>query len=138
MAAEKTIDQVINNWAIITVDKFQEALVRMDVGEVDGTLMRSFKTEVQAKGGDAFAVIIRFLNYGRFVDMGVGRGQPLGFKNVQLIGGNRYGKTNNKRQPKKWYSKTKTREVAVLRFLMARNFSILAVKGLEAELKQIK
>lgn len=119
----QTIQKVVEKWAIVSIDKFQEALVKLSVGEVDGALMQSFKYELKNAGGNAMEVIIRFLQYGRFVDMGVGRGQALGIK--------------GKRKPIKWYGKIKTKEISILRWILLKNYSVFSVKALEEELKAI-
>ena len=56
-----------------------------------------------------------------FLDMGVSRGHKLGSKGGPA--------------PRKWYSKIKTREVAILRFLLLRNYSVFALRALETNLK---
>ncbi len=119
VAIEKSLD----SWATITIDNFQANLVKYGFGELDGALMRSFTKEVKAASGDAWKVLIKFLKYGRFGDMNVGRGHPI-------------GKPGNRR-PAPWYSKQKTKEISILRFIMAKNFSMLSVRQLETELKSI-
>jgi hypothetical protein len=122
MAELIPIEKALEKWCIISIDHFQEALVKLNVGEVDGALMKSFLYEVSKSDNDGFRVLIKFLKYGRFVDIGVGRGSPL---------------SKQTRQPKKWYGKTKTKEVAILRFIMAKNYTMLSVSKLESALKSI-
>jgi hypothetical protein len=124
MGPNLPIQLALNKWSIIAVDRFQEQLVKLNIGEVDGALMRSFTHQVIANGGDAWTVLIRFLKYGRFVDMGVGRSHKL-------------GSLDGSRVPKKWYGKVKTRETAVLRFIVTKTYSAWALRQLETELKSI-
>ncbi|MES2808454.1 MAG: hypothetical protein V4619_07505, partial [Bacteroidota bacterium] len=70
-----------------------------------------------------FHVLLKFLKYGRFRDMNVGMGHPI-------------GKPGNRR-PAPWYSKQKTKEIAILRFIMAKKYTMLSVKQLETQLKSI-
>jgi len=131
----KPLETVVRNWAIITMDKFQENLMRNNIGEPDGALMRSFTTELQKNGNDSMTVIIKFLKYGRFVDMGVGRGQPLGAKNVtRSRNGSRFEKSGF-RHPKKWYGKTKTKSAYILNFILMRNYGLMALQTLEQQLR---
>ncbi len=127
------LQDALSKWGTISIDKFQEQLVKLNVGEVDGNLMRSFVKEVEIANGDSWSVLIKFLKYGRFIDMGVGRGNPLGSP-IVTIGGNRYRRG---RQRKNWYSKVKTRETAILHFILRKNYSLLALKTLETQLKTI-
>ena len=115
--------KTIESWCQISIDKFQENLIKMNIGELDGDLMRSFTSEVKKQGGDAFQVLIHFLNYGRLRDMQVGRGHKIGNPKYAAEG--------------KWYSKTKTKEVSILRFILAKKYSLMAVQLLENELKAI-
>lgn len=123
MAELIPIEKALNNWATISIDKFQEALVKYNVGEVDGALMQSFTKEVTKADGDAFQVLIKFLKYGRFVDMNVGRGHSFGNPGHRIA--------------KPWFSKQKSKEVRILRFIMAKNYSMMAISELEKQLKLI-
>lgn len=87
---------------------FEVLLSRMKVDDT-GALRRSFRNEARAVGSGATGELI-FKEYGRFVDMGVGRGQPLGAlkaTEVALLSRNLEGKALVKkrdRKPKKFYS----------------------------------
>ena len=66
--------------------------------------------------------VFTFLNYGKFIDMGVGRGQKIGdVKGNQTI----YKETGIKgRKAKKWYSKVIFPEANTLAKLLAENYGI--------------
>lgn len=108
MAAQTTLEYV-EGWLDITIDKFHEALDDYDVGQLDGDLWRSIMGEVIRSGQEPNQVIIKFLQYGRFRDMRVGRSRPMSSAKQGL----------RKKAP--WFSKTKTREIARLRELLATN-----------------
>lgn len=133
------IEESLRKWAIISIDRFQAELARLDIGKEEGDLMRSFMYEVKANGGDAWTVLIKFLKYGRFVDMGVGKGHPLGMRNVgaKSANGNRYGKSQHFRYPKHWYSKIKPREVSIMKWIAARAYCTMTLRALETDLKSI-
>ena len=88
-------------WLSVTIDSFHQALDKYNIGKLDGNLWKSIAGEVVHSGQDVEEIIIKFLQYGRFVDMGTGRGFKKG-----------------NRKQKLWFSKTKTREVARLRELL--------------------
>jgi hypothetical protein len=132
---EKDITQVVTGWAEVVIDRFREGLDRYEIGKLDGDLWRSFAYELVASGGNVQEVIFKFKAYGRFVDMGVGRGVPIGAK-----GSTAYEKSRNEngqlkrygRKAKPWYSKTKTREVAILRQILIQDYGINSLAMMES------
>lgn len=111
-------EKMVEDWAVIVLDKWFKALSTYNIG-VTGSLMRSFSKQLESANGDVDAVIFKFLNYGRFDDMGVGRGQSLNglvenrkFDRYRDAEGKMAGKLSRKKKP--WYTKTFYREVAKL------------------------
>lgn len=135
MEQQKDIAAVINGWAEVVLDRFRGALDKYDIGKLDGDLWRSFTYQLVLNGGDVEAVVIKFLQYGRFVDMGVGRGVPVGargsaaFEKARKDNGQlrRYGR---KRKP--WYSKTKTREIGILRTILVQDYGVNTLAQMES------
>jgi len=129
------MDEAVEAWAKITVDKFHEALDEHEIGLLDGDLWRSIAFELARNGGNIEEVIFKLRAYGRFVDMGVGRGVPIGGKGSSAFEKSR--KDNGQlhqygRKPKHWYSTTKTREVAILRLVLVSKYgqkSLAAIEG---------
>jgi hypothetical protein len=81
----------------------------MKIGQhSSGELFRSFQYNVLASsGGDVQKIEFAFRYYGKFVDMGVGRGTRLGDQPISMGVHKLSGKfLGMKRVPKKWYSKT--------------------------------
>jgi hypothetical protein len=110
--------QIVDSWLDIMIDQLHQALDTYEIGKLDGPLWNSIVGQVIASGGDVRAVIIKFLEYGRLRDMRVGRGAAIGSGNL-----------NRKRSP--WYSKTKYREIARLREVMAFNLSNSVIQDIE-------
>ena len=107
-------------WLSMTIDSLHQALDQYNIGKLDGRLWESIMGEVIHSGQDVEKIVIKFAQYGRFVDMGVGVGR---------------GVKTGKRKVKPWFSKTKTREVARLRTLLINGMSIKAIQEVESGLK---
>jgi hypothetical protein len=96
-------------WANITIKRWRRKIDRMKIGHhSSGELFRSFQYNVLASaGGDVQKIEFAFRFYGKFVDMGVGRGTKLGDQPMSYGMRRLSGKfLGMKRVPKKWYSKT--------------------------------
>jgi hypothetical protein len=96
-------------WAQITVKTWRRNLKCQKIGiESSGELFRSFQFKViGSAGGDIQKIEFAFNYYGKFVDMGVGRGTRLGYLPSRRFDdriSNRF--LGTPRRPKKWYSKT--------------------------------
>lgn len=106
--------KVVSDWAKYAIEALQAELEKKKV-RLTGALFNSFKKELQATAGDVQAVLIKFLMYGRFRDMGVGNGLKAYERKtnkMNMIGVKRYGLKLDYvgRQPKRWYPKRKTAE----------------------------
>ncbi len=126
----KPIETTIAEWLTIAVERFQSSIKANKIG-VTQKLFNSFVTNIfQNSGGSISKVEIAFLFYGRYVDMRVGNGTPLGakrdFKNT--------GKKLKGRSSKKWYSKTKAYEVGQLTRLLADQYGLHTAKAIESAL----
>jgi len=120
-----SLNELANDWATYTINRFHEQLLKKRIGKT-GSLKDSlaFRAIVGA-GGDIEKIKMAYLNYGKFIDMGVGRGQALG--NVR---GNaevyRAAGLKGPRKAKKWYSKTMYSETNILADLLMNNYGIRA------------
>ncbi len=84
MEEPKSNEQVARSWAAVTIRKFRANIGSMGIGDT-GNLRRSFQSFVQSEaGGDRLKVRLLYAYYGKFVDMGVGKGQKLGAGNDAL------------------------------------------------------
>jgi len=101
--------EIAQAWAQITIKRWRRKIDRMKIGQrSSGELFRSFQYNVLASsGGDVQKIEFAFRYYGKFVDMGVGRGTKLGDQPMSTGMRKLSGKfLGMKRVPKKWYSKT--------------------------------
>ena len=101
--------EIARAWAQITIKRWRRKIDRMKIGQnSSGELFRSFQYNVLASsGGDVQKIEFAFRYYGKFVDMGVGRGTKLGDQPMSMGMRKLSGKfLGMKRVPKKWYSKT--------------------------------
>ena len=96
-------------WAKITIQLWRKNMSRMKIGQnSSGDLYRSFKFKViAASGGNVDRIEFAFNYYGKFLDMGVGKGTKLGDRPVskgsRVLADKMLGSV---RKPKKWYSRT--------------------------------
>lgn len=115
--------RVVNDWAKYAIQALQEELDKKKI-RITGALFNSFKKELRASQGNVQEVLIKFAMYGRFRDMGVGRGLKAYERRtnkMNLIGAKRYGANVDYigRQPKRWYPKRKMREIHRLSEILA-------------------
>ena len=77
--------EIAEAWAKITIIKWKKKLASNKIGDT-GTLLKSFKYNVLASAqGNVLKITLLFEYYGRFVDMGVGKGVKIGdVKNLPL------------------------------------------------------
>jgi hypothetical protein len=101
--------EIARAWAQTTVKRWRKKIDRMKIGgHSSGELIRSFQYSVlESAGGDVQKIEFAFKFYGKFVDMGVGRGTKLGDQPRSPYGRKLSGRfLGMKRVPKPWYSKT--------------------------------
>jgi len=143
--------RIVEDFIRITVERFQKSIEKAGVSKERNILFDSFVSELQKGGSDTVErARIMFMKYGRYVDMGVGRGVPIGsaaakadferyryakntarFKRGQL---KKYG-----RKPKKWYSRTLAGQIKKLSELMMEHYGIGSIQLLEEKMiKQVE
>jgi len=129
--------KVVDEWAVIAIKAFQESLQKKKIG-ISGALFNSFKRELVANGGDVAGVLIKFAMYGRFRDMGVGRGMKAYERKTNksnLIGAKQYGAnvSYSRRQGKRWYPKVKAHETMKLQEILVRDLGVNIGQWLSSE-----
>ena len=100
----KFIDNELHQWADWIDKKLREKFTKMDIGVTD-ELLNSLGYQVFNKSGlNDGQYSLSFLEYGRMLDIGAGRGSSQRISNAR----NAYKEAseNKIRKPKKWYSKT--------------------------------
>lgn len=117
--SEKTKVEMLAQWAEIVIERWQRGISRPRRGRpaVDtGHLLKSFTSQVVSDAdGDPQKVVFTFAYYGRFVDMGVGRGVP-----IEKV-------PTSHREPVPWYDKRFKAEVNKLAELLAERYGREAV-----------
>jgi hypothetical protein len=118
-----TQPQIADAWAKITVKVWKDKMAKLKIGN-SRALMDSFIHEVISSfGGDLMKIEFAFKYYGKFVDMGVGKGVKIGSVKESATSRRLEGKMmGNRRRPKKWYSKTFSAEVMRLTEIMQREY----------------
>lgn len=81
-------------------------------------LRNDWHTGLRESGGDVRGAQLSFLQYGRFVDMGVGKGTDYALARYQRI---RSNGEKQSRRPVRWYSKRKGYETHRLRELLVQH-----------------
>ncbi len=119
-----SLDECAKAWAGFTIGIWKEKLKKYKVGEPSGKLRASFKYSLTGNEASNLVIKFEFLYYGKFVDMGVGKGTKISGvsenKTSRALQGKMLG---NRRRPKKWYGKTLFAETATLREILARDYA---------------
>lgn len=115
----------VEAWAEIAIKEFQKALEKKKIVDTRH-LFNSFKKELRANGGDVHAVLLKLAMYGRYQDMGVGRGLKAYERKTNkanLIAAKRYGANVSYvgRQPIKWYNKVRFSQSLRLQEILIRD-----------------
>jgi hypothetical protein len=121
---KKTTLDIADAWAFFTIKIWKEKLTKLKVGQT-GKLETSFiKDVIGTPEGGVIAIRFSFLYYGKFVDMGVGRGTRISDiaenRTTRALEGKMLG---NRRRAKKWYGKTFYAEVATLKEILIKEYS---------------
>lgn len=134
----------LQGWLDRTLSALRTALDQHQVGRASARLLNSIVGEVIRSNSKVDEVIIKFCQYGRFVDMGVGRGFKRGSR--RTLGDDTFFKKRNvggqlsalKRKPRPWFSKTKTREVSRLLELLATHHRNLVLNEVERAINSLE
>jgi hypothetical protein len=118
-----TQPQIADAWAKITIKIWKDKMAKLKIGN-SKALMDSFIHEViSSSGGDLMKIEFAFNYYGKFVDMGVGKGVKIGGVKEGATSRRLEGKMiGNRRRPKKWYSRTFAAEVMRLTEIIRQEY----------------
>lgn len=134
-APQQDLRITVDAWAEIVVDNWMENIRALGIG-LSGQLEDNIFYSIEGSHGAhnlPTAVTFEFPFYGRFVDMGVGKGVPLedvGSGKSDL----RAGFGGHNRRPKKWYSKNMYAQSIRLGQILAERHGRLAVLAVVNEL----
>ena len=99
-------------WADIVINKWKDKIEKLQVHDT-WELFHSFENEVMANAnGDPEKIAFSFLYYGKFPDMGVGRGTPI----------SQAGSPGTHYEPKRWYGPIFYSQVRKLADLLGEKF----------------
>ncbi|MGB4776631.1 MAG: hypothetical protein WBP45_15745 [Daejeonella sp.] len=127
---------MLESFLDIMIDRFRKS---MDKQRIIGSdrLYNSFKKALFYTGGNMDKASVSFSKYGRMVDMGVGKGMPIGARrdlgdSVFLKKRERSGRLKSMaRKPKLWYSRVKTSETMRLREILFKEYRIGLIHEVE-------
>ena len=131
---------LVEAWSRITVERFQAQIDKKVYGRRRSNRKRSLvrtgklradwrtRLNLDRSAGGVKGMQLSFLLYGRFDDMGVGRGTTYALGKYQS---NRRNGEPRTRKPSRWYSKEKSHQMHRLRELMARYYVNISLESLE-------
>lgn len=108
MAENLDLKLTLEAWAEITIKNWLDKVIQLNLIH-SRDLFNSFSMHIYTNAnGDPTKVEFAFLYYGKFIDMGVGRGAPLG---------------SGLRRPKQWYNKQFGKEIGRLREILGKKYA---------------
>ncbi len=111
MPENNNIGLTVEAWADIVIERWETKIERLKISNT-GQLVKSFHQHVQAQAdGVPELITFTFEYYGKFVDMGVGRGVT--YEDVEF----------SQRRPKAWYSKVFFSQLIKLSELLAEKYA---------------
>ncbi len=126
-----TQQQLGDEFLKILVLRLQRKMMKLKVGS-SNELYNSFDTNsILGSSGDLRRLDISFLERGRFVDMGVGKGVSIADVKENARPVNRM-RSQHPRRPKKWYSKTIAAETKKLAELLSEYFGVEGINRIES------
>jgi hypothetical protein len=142
MAENTNLGLTVEAWADIVIERWERKIDLLKIGRT-GNLAKSFAQHVNTQAnGDVDLVTFTFEYYGKYVDMGVGRGMTAGSRND--LGESFYSKRNDlgqlhthSRVKKPWYSKVFFSELIKLREILAQKYAYKAQMAIITEVEQL-
>lgn len=118
---------MVDVWARYTISKWRAELRKKKIG-VSDELYRSFTHQLQRDSEALTGVLLQFKYYGRFRDMGVGKGVKAferGNNTANMRAARQYGATVDYvgRKPANWLNKIKAGQTHRLREILAEEAS---------------
>jgi hypothetical protein len=124
MAENTDLGITVEAWAKIVIERWERKIQQLKIYQT-GKLVNSFTQFVNTQaGGNPDKIVFAFEYYGKFVDMGVGRGVKLG--EVET----------SSRKAKPWYSKTFWSQFEKLKEIMVDKYQIKGQMSIITEIEQ--
>lgn len=114
---------IVNGWAKVTITAWRENIVKMKIGNTQDLYNSFVEHVINQANGDKIKIEFAFKYYGKFVDMGVGKGVKIGDVKENSTSRRLEGKmTGNRRRAKKWYTKELRHQVLRLEELLSEKY----------------
>lgn len=111
MAENLNLELTAQAWANIVIEKWERKIIQLKVQDTSA-LINSFEAAVRLEAnGSPKLIEFAFLYYGKFADMGAGKGVNAG------------AHEGTNRSPKPWYSRTFFSQLQVLAEIMADKYA---------------
>ena len=119
-----TQSEIADAWAKITIRRWRKKIRTLKIGETNSLYDSFVRNVIGSANGDLIKIDFAFKYYGKFVDMGVGKGTSISgvkeSKTSRRLEGRMLG---NRRRAKKWYSKTFHAETMRLREILVEHYA---------------
>ena len=126
MAENTNLGITVDAWAKIVVERWEHKILQLGIRST-GKLLNSFQHFINTQaGGNPDKITFAFEYYGKFVDMGVGRGVKL--EAVEI----------SNRRAKPWYSKTFWSQFEKLKDLMVQKYEIKGQMKIITEVEKLR
>lgn len=126
MAENTDIGLTIDAWAKIVIERWEQKIIKLGIHH-PGKLLNSFQHYINTQAnGNPDRITFAFEFYGKFVDMGVGRGTTL-----SMVG-------STSRKPKPWYSKVFWAQFEKLKEIMVEKYQIKSQMAIITEIENIQ
>lgn len=129
--------QIAEDWLKFTLHDLAENIRKGKIIDTE-TLLKSLGGNIQAGGGDQLKARITYAIYGKYLDMGVGRGAQAGVKRGDAGYEKKRDKSGrfltHKRRPRQWYSREIGKQKHALGELMTRYYGRLAIAAATDEM----
>jgi len=119
---------ILEQWAKITVTSLKAKLEKKHIGKT-GALASSFNYSVSEKG-----IRLSFNYYGKFVDMGVGKGTKIGQAKMNRDILTKAKAATERRKRKPWLNKTLQNEIYQLTRILASQYGKGTAEYIKASL----
>ena len=114
------VEELVRDWAERTEQILKEQFAKRKINQDE--LQRSIRFRVYQQSASLIGVDLHFLGYGRFVDMGVGRGAKQSLEGSRKLKG---------RKPKKWYSRPFYSRLYALNSIVMAELAETAIKEIK-------
>ena len=134
MSENKDINLTVEAWTNILVERWRDKIDKLKINRT-GNLYYSITSDILTSANKPKSVHFEFPYYGKFIDMGVGRGVTL----VDVKSGSFYlsaGEGGHSRKPKPWYSRVFYGQFYKLVEILARKYAIMATATLKETLSK--